>query len=172
MLWGFGGERYRSCLNAPRPYERCAISPLIVRDGAGNRFERHAFSAFAIAASWFAASVPVAVVLLVAAGALAVAAFSAACTFRATLLPVPSSALLQVRCFFLRRCSKGLTWGLQPGACALQIDAQLVGAPGVGKVVVVDQPNLSFGKATTDGLGSFVGPNRAAVFPRSESRPP
>ena len=54
---------YRSCLNAPRPYERCAISPLIVRD---------AFSAFAIAASWFAASVPVAVVLLVAAGALAV----------------------------------------------------------------------------------------------------
>ena len=26
---------YRSCLNAPRPYERCAISPLIVRDGAG-----------------------------------------------------------------------------------------------------------------------------------------
>ena len=33
---------------------------------------RHAFSAFAIAASWFAASVPVAVVLLVAAGALAV----------------------------------------------------------------------------------------------------
>lgn len=64
---------YRSCLNAPRPYERCAISPLIVRDGAGESFpSRHAFSAFAIAASWFAASVPVAVVLLVAAGALAV----------------------------------------------------------------------------------------------------
>lgn len=33
---------------------------------------RHTFSAFAIAASWFVASVPVAVVLLVAAGVLAV----------------------------------------------------------------------------------------------------
>ena len=64
---------FRRRFNAPRPYERCAISPLIVRDGAGESFpSRHAFSAFAIAASWFAASVPVAVVLLVAAGALAV----------------------------------------------------------------------------------------------------
>ena len=59
--------------NAPRPYECCAIAPLIARDGAGKSFpSRHTFSAFAIAASWFAASVPVAVVLLVAAGVLAV----------------------------------------------------------------------------------------------------
>ena len=50
------------------------------------------------------------------------AAFSAACTFRVTLLPVPSLAPLRVRLLlFLRRCSKGLTWGLQPeGACALR----------------------------------------------------
>ena len=58
---------------APRPYECCAIVPLIARDGVGKSFpSRHTFSAFAIAASWFAASVPVAVVLLVAAGVLAV----------------------------------------------------------------------------------------------------
>lgn len=64
---------FRGRFNAPRPYECCAIAPLIARDGAGKSFpSRHAFSAFAIAASWFAASVPVAVVLLVAAGALAV----------------------------------------------------------------------------------------------------
>lgn len=64
---------FRRWFNAPRPYECCAIAPLIARDGAGKSFpSRHAFSAFAIAASWFAASAPVAVVLLVAAGALAV----------------------------------------------------------------------------------------------------
>ena len=64
---------FRRRFNAPRPYECCSIAPLIARDGAGKSFpSRHAFSAFAIAASWFAASVPVAVVLLVAAGVLAV----------------------------------------------------------------------------------------------------
>lgn len=64
---------FRRRFNAPRPYESCAIAPLIARDGAGKSFpSRHTFSAFAIAASWFAASVPVAVVLLVAAGVLAV----------------------------------------------------------------------------------------------------
>lgn len=64
---------FRRRFNAPRPYECCAIAPLIVRDGAGKSFpSRHTFSAFAIAASWFAASAPVAVVLLVAAGVLAV----------------------------------------------------------------------------------------------------
>lgn len=64
---------FRKRFNAPRPYECCAIAPLIARDGAGRSFpSRHAFSAFAIAASWFAASAPVAVVLLVAAVVLAV----------------------------------------------------------------------------------------------------
>lgn len=64
---------FRRRFNAPRPYECCAIAPLIARDGAGKSFpSRHTFSAFAIAASWFVASVPVAVVLLVAAGVLAV----------------------------------------------------------------------------------------------------
>ena len=64
---------FRRRFNAPRSYECCAIAPLIARDGAGKSFpSRHTFSAFAIAASWFAASVPVAVVLLVAAGVLAV----------------------------------------------------------------------------------------------------
>lgn len=64
---------FRKRFNAPRPYERCAIVPLIARDGAGKSFpSRHAFSAFAIATSWFAASIPVAIVLLVAAIALAI----------------------------------------------------------------------------------------------------
>lgn len=64
---------FRRRFNAPRPYECCAIAPLIARDGAGKSFpSRHAFSAFAIAASWFAASAPVAVVLLVAAVMLAI----------------------------------------------------------------------------------------------------
>lgn len=64
---------FRRRFNALRPYECCAIAPLIARDGAGKSFpSRHAFSAFAIAASWFAASAPVAVVLLVAAVVLAI----------------------------------------------------------------------------------------------------
>lgn len=64
---------FRKRFNAPRPYECCAIAPLIARDGAGRSFpSRHAFSAFAIAASWFVASVPVAFALLAAAVALAV----------------------------------------------------------------------------------------------------
>ena len=98
---------FRRRFNAPRPYECCAIAPLIARDGAGKSFpSRHTISAFAIAASWFVASVPVAVVLLVAVCS-RFAAFSAVCTFRVTLLPVPSSALLRVRLLlFLRRCSK------------------------------------------------------------------
>ena len=64
---------FRRRFNAPRPYECCSIAPLIARDGAGKSFpSRHTFSAFAIAASWFAGSAPVAVVLLVAAVVLAV----------------------------------------------------------------------------------------------------
>lgn len=64
---------FRRRFNGPRPYECCAIAALIARDGAGKSFpSRHAFSAFAIAASWFAASAPVAVVLLVAAVVLAI----------------------------------------------------------------------------------------------------
>lgn len=64
---------FRRRFNAPRPYECCSIAPLIARAGAGKSFpSRHAFSAFAIAASWFAGSAPVAVVLLVAAVVLAV----------------------------------------------------------------------------------------------------
>ena len=64
---------FRRRFNAPRPYECCSIAPLIARGGAGKSFpSRHAFSAFAIAASWFAGSAPVAVVLLVAAVVLAV----------------------------------------------------------------------------------------------------
>ena len=64
---------FRRRFNAPRPYECCSIAPLIARDGAGKSFpSRHAFSAFAIAARWFVANAPVAVVLLVAAVVLAV----------------------------------------------------------------------------------------------------
>lgn len=63
---------FRKRFNAPRPYECCAITPLIARDGAGRSFpSRHAFSAFAIATSWFATSAPVAIALLAAACVLA-----------------------------------------------------------------------------------------------------
>ena len=64
---------FRRRFNAPRPYECCAIAPLIARDCGGKSFTSRAkIAALAIAASWFVASVPVAVVLLVAAGVLAV----------------------------------------------------------------------------------------------------
>lgn len=64
---------FRKRRNAPRPYECCAIAPLIARDGVGCSFpSRHAFSAFAIAASWFAASAPAAIGLLLAACILAI----------------------------------------------------------------------------------------------------
>lgn len=56
---------YRRRRNAARPYELCAIEPLIARDGAGCSFpSRHAFSAFAIAVAWGAWCVPVAGVLV------------------------------------------------------------------------------------------------------------
>ena len=55
----------RAHLNEPRPYERDGIVPLVPRDGAGRSFpSRHAFSAFAIAASWGVVAPPVSVVLL------------------------------------------------------------------------------------------------------------
>lgn len=64
---------FRKYRNASRPYEVCAITPLIARDGAGWSFpSRHAFSAFAIAASWFAASALVAIGLVLAACVLAI----------------------------------------------------------------------------------------------------
>lgn len=56
---------FRHHFNAPRPYECCGVRPLLVREGSGQSFpSRHAFSAFAIAVSWFALSVPAAVALL------------------------------------------------------------------------------------------------------------
>lgn len=63
---------YRRRFNAPRPYECCAVEPLVSRDGSGQSFpSRHAFSAFTIATCWFAASAPLAGILLVAAAVLA-----------------------------------------------------------------------------------------------------
>ena len=63
----------RARINAPRPYENGGPAPRIERDGEGKSFpSRHAFSAFAIATSWFAACVPMGVVLIVAAVVLAV----------------------------------------------------------------------------------------------------
>ena len=64
---------FRRRFNAPRPYECCAIPPHKSSEGAGKTIPSpHTNTANAHAASWFAASVPVAVVLLVAAGVLAV----------------------------------------------------------------------------------------------------
>ncbi|MDE8701597.1 phosphatase PAP2 family protein [Adlercreutzia equolifaciens] len=63
----------RAKLDVPRPAEGAGIEPLVPRPGTGRSFpSRHAFSAFAIAASWWVASPTVAVVLLVFAGLLAV----------------------------------------------------------------------------------------------------
>lgn len=62
----------RRRLNAPRPYDLSNVPPLIAREGVGCSFpSRHAFSAFAIASCWFAASTPVAAGLLACAAALA-----------------------------------------------------------------------------------------------------
>lgn len=64
---------YRRRHDAPRPYELYDIEPLVPRDGAGRSFpSRHAFSAFAIASAWWAASAPVALALEACALALAV----------------------------------------------------------------------------------------------------
>ena len=58
----------RRRLNRPRPYELYDLNPLIERDGSGESFpSRHAFSAFTIAAAWFATAPLVATFLLVAA---------------------------------------------------------------------------------------------------------
>lgn len=47
----------RAHLNAPRPYERDGIVPLVPRDGSGRSLpSRHAFSAFAIAGCWWTIS--------------------------------------------------------------------------------------------------------------------
>ena len=62
----------RARIDAPRPYERDGVSPLIARDGAGRSLpSRHAFSAFAIAAGWWCASPAVSVGLGAAAVVLA-----------------------------------------------------------------------------------------------------
>ena len=64
---------FRRRFNAPRPYECTAVQPLLFREGSGQSFpSRHTFSAFAIATSWFAVSVPVAVVLFGCAAAVGV----------------------------------------------------------------------------------------------------
>lgn len=63
----------RARLNAPRPYERDGVVPLVPRDGSGRSFpSRHAFSAFAIANCWWALRPAAAVALLVCACLLAV----------------------------------------------------------------------------------------------------
>lgn len=63
----------RAKLDVPRPAEGAGIEPLVPRPGTGRSFpSRHAFSAFAIAASWWVASPAVAIVLLMLACLLAV----------------------------------------------------------------------------------------------------
>lgn len=62
---------FRRAFDAPRPYEREGIAPLISRDGAGRSFpSRHAFSAFAIASCWTSWCLPVGAALLALAAAL------------------------------------------------------------------------------------------------------
>lgn len=62
---------FRRAFDAPRPYEREGIAPLISRDGAGRSFpSRHAFSAFAIASCWTSWCPPVGAALLALAAAL------------------------------------------------------------------------------------------------------
>lgn len=63
---------FRRGFDAPRPYERWGIDPLIERDGAGRSFpSRHVFSAFAIASCWASWCPPAGAGLLACAAALA-----------------------------------------------------------------------------------------------------
>ncbi len=63
---------FRSLYNAPRPYELFAIDPLIKKDTIGRSFpSRHAFSMMMIACSWTVWSLPVGIVLVVFACAMA-----------------------------------------------------------------------------------------------------
>lgn len=63
---------FRRAFDAPRPYERWDIAPLIARDGAGRSFpSRHVFSAFAIASCWASWCAPAGAALLALATALA-----------------------------------------------------------------------------------------------------
>ena len=107
---------FRKRFNAPRPYECCAIAPASRSRAVmpsrpspsrqvGLRPARPLPSC-----CWLRLS------------CLRSAASSAACTFRVMSSSVPSLAPPRVRLLlFWRRCSKGLTWGLQPeGACALR----------------------------------------------------
>ncbi len=57
----------RAGINAPRPYERLDIEPLIHKDTRGKSFpSRHVFSIYAIATCWLAVNVPLGLALMVA----------------------------------------------------------------------------------------------------------
>lgn len=70
---GFGAlSVFRKLYNAPRPYEVFAIDPLIQKDTIGKSFpSRHTFSMMMIACSWLAWDLPVGIVLVVCACAMA-----------------------------------------------------------------------------------------------------
>ena len=58
----------RKAVNAPRPYEALAISPIIKKDTRGQSFpSKHVFSSFCIATCWLSWSTGVGCVLLAAA---------------------------------------------------------------------------------------------------------
>lgn len=63
---------FRKFCNAPRPYEVSAIEPLIQKDTIGKSFpSRHTFSMMMIACSWLAWNLPVGIILVVCACAMA-----------------------------------------------------------------------------------------------------
>ena len=63
---------FRKLYDAPRPYESFAIDPLIKKDTIGKSFpSRHTFSMMMIACSWVAWIMPVGIVLVICACAMA-----------------------------------------------------------------------------------------------------
>lgn len=57
----------RAAIDAPRPYERLGIDPLIRKDTKGRSFpSRHVFSIYAIATCWLAVSLPMGLALMAA----------------------------------------------------------------------------------------------------------
>lgn len=56
----------RKCIDAPRPYEKYDIKPLLIKETAGESMpSRHVFSITVISMCWLYVSVPVGIVMLV-----------------------------------------------------------------------------------------------------------
>ena len=86
---------FRKKFNAPRPYEKWQVKPLIPKDTKGNSFpSRHVFSIYIIAmAAWYV-WMPLGVILCVAGGFLAAARVSGRVHFVKDVLAGYSAGVL------------------------------------------------------------------------------